>query len=109
MGSRYYRGKSHTHPPPGKEQPLSQERDYDKSFSGHTDDTFEDSTSSAIDGSSVNSRGLQSRTDATVENDIQSYIDRGLKSLHDEIANEGVPERFQLLLDNLDGKKDKGS
>ena len=106
MGSRYYRGKSKSQKSIDPADKMIQQKECDKSLSSHTDDTFEDSTGDVVDGGSMSSQQSKTRTDATVESDIQSYIDQELKNLHEDVVNEGVPERFQLLLDMLDGKKE---
>ncbi|HZS65014.1 MAG TPA: NepR family anti-sigma factor [Xanthobacteraceae bacterium] len=49
------------------------------------------------------------KTDAKLGRDIQAKIGQQLRSLYDEIVNQGVPDRFADLLKRLDKTDDKES
>lgn len=42
---------------------------------------------------------------AMLEADLQAHIGRQLRAVYDEVVNEGVPERFLRLLEELERKK----
>ena len=46
--------------------------------------------------------------DATVAPDLQVQIGRQLRAVYDEVVEEGVPERFLRLLEELERKKAEG-
>jgi hypothetical protein len=111
MGSRHYRGKSSGGNPAGEDGSKGYTNEREENAGSHIDDTFgvEAPTYSVGRGTSNENHELDDQTDAVFDNDIQAYIDQELKTLHNDIVNEGVPERFQLLLDMLESKKEKGS
>jgi len=41
--------------------------------------------------------------------DVQTKIGQQLRSMYDDVVNEGVPDRFTEMLRQLDEQKDKGS
>jgi hypothetical protein len=51
--------------------------------------------------------------EAGLESDIQAHLGRQLRALYDEVANQPVPDRFRVLLEQLAlkeaGGKDKES
>jgi hypothetical protein len=109
MGSQHYKGKSGAKGPGNTENLHLKNMENQKNSDSHSDDTFRDPTNGERSNGSQNAHSLHVRTNATVESDIQACIDQELKNLYEDILNEEVPERFQLLLDMLDGKKEKGS
>jgi Anti-sigma factor NepR len=46
--------------------------------------------------------------DATLAPDLQVQIGRQLRAVYDEVVEEGVPERFLRLLEELERKKSEG-
>jgi hypothetical protein len=50
-----------------------------------------------------------SRTPGRLGRDVQAKIGNQLRSLYDDIVQEGVPDRFVELLQRLDDKGEKGS
>ena len=46
--------------------------------------------------------------DAIVAADLQVQIGRQLRAVYDEVVEEGVPERFLRLLEELERKKAEG-
>jgi hypothetical protein len=46
-----------------------------------------------------------SATGAILEADLQAHIGRQLRAVYEEVVNEGVPERFRRLLEELERKK----
>jgi hypothetical protein len=50
-----------------------------------------------------------SRTPGRLGRDVQAKIGNQLRSLYDDIVQEGVPDRFIELLQRLDDKGEKGS
>jgi len=48
-------------------------------------------------------------SDGMLEPDQQAHIGRRLRAAFDEIVNEGVPDRFRRLLDDLERDKADGS
>jgi hypothetical protein len=40
--------------------------------------------------------------------DIQARIGKHLRELHDDIVQEGIPDRFSALLASLDGARESG-
>ena len=49
-----------------------------------------------------------STPDAIVAADLQVQIGRQLRAVYDEVVEEGVPERFLRLLEELERKKAEG-
>ena len=47
--------------------------------------------------------------DAILEADLQAQIGRQLRAVYDEVVNEGVPDRFVRLLEELERKKKEGA
>jgi hypothetical protein len=45
---------------------------------------------------------------AKLEPDLQAHIGRQLRAVYDEVVEEGVPERFSRLLDELERKTPEG-
>ncbi len=45
---------------------------------------------------------------ATLEADLQAHIGRQLRAVYDEVVDEGVPERFLRLLEELERKTPEG-
>jgi hypothetical protein len=45
---------------------------------------------------------------ATLEADLQAHIGRQLRAVYDEVVEEGVPERFLRLLEELERKTPEG-
>jgi Anti-sigma factor NepR len=45
---------------------------------------------------------------AILEADLQAHIGRQLRAVYDEVVNEGVPDRFVRLLEELERKKTEG-
>jgi hypothetical protein len=43
-----------------------------------------------------------------VDRDLQAKIGAQLRSMHDDVIREGVPDRFRALLERLDQSKSKG-
>jgi hypothetical protein len=43
--------------------------------------------------------------EAGLERDIQAHLGRQLRALYDEVANQPVPDRFRMLLDELQRKE----
>ncbi len=72
----------------------------------HTHDTFEYSTKAAYEMDDYLFHSTEAFSNATVESLPQSYVDYQLQALHEELTSLPVPERFQLLLDTLERKKD---
>jgi hypothetical protein len=50
-----------------------------------------------------------SRTPGRLGRDVQAKIGNQLRSLYDDIVQEGVPDRFVELLQRLDDEGEKGS
>jgi hypothetical protein len=46
---------------------------------------------------------------AILEADLQAQIGRQLRAVYDEVLNEGVPDRFLRLLEELERKKAGGA
>jgi hypothetical protein len=46
--------------------------------------------------------------DASLAPDLQVQIGRQLRAVYDEVVEEGVPERFLRLLEDLERKKGEG-
>jgi hypothetical protein len=47
--------------------------------------------------------------DAVLAPDLQVQIGRQLRAVYDEVVEEGVPERFLRLLEELERKKAEGA
>ena len=47
-------------------------------------------------------------TPAAVDRELQAKIGAQLRAMHDDIIEQGVPDRFQELLARLDQSKPKG-
>jgi hypothetical protein len=45
---------------------------------------------------------------AAVDRELQTKIGAQLRAMHDDIIGQGVPDRFQELLQRLDKSKPKG-
>jgi hypothetical protein len=45
---------------------------------------------------------------ARLNRDIQAKIGKHLRELHDDIVQEGIPDRFSALLASLDGARESG-
>jgi len=45
---------------------------------------------------------------ARLSRDIQAKLGQQLRAIYDDVVNQGVPERFAALLDQLDKSDDKG-
>lgn len=45
---------------------------------------------------------------AAVDRELQAKIGAQLRAMHDDILGQGVPDRFQELLQRLDQSKPKG-
>jgi hypothetical protein len=41
--------------------------------------------------------------------DVQTKLGQQLRAVYDDVVNQGVPDRFSDLLQQLDNNKDKGS
>ena len=65
------------------------------------------SSGSSMDTPSSSPAG--SRTPGRLGRDVQAKIGNQLRSLYDDIVQEGVPDRFVELLQRLDDKGEKGS
>lgn len=49
----------------------------------------------------------QKKPSAKLSRDIQAKLGQQLRAVYDDVVNQGVPDRFAALLDQLD-KSDKG-
>jgi hypothetical protein len=54
-----------------------------------------------------NNKGRKREATAGVDRELQAKIGAQLRAMHDDIIQEGVPERFRELLARLDGTKSK--
>ncbi len=43
--------------------------------------------------------------DAALEPDVQAHLGRQLRALYDEVASQPVPDRFRILLEQLEAKE----
>lgn len=46
---------------------------------------------------------------ARLSRDIQVKLGQQLRAIYDDVVNQGVPDRFAALLDQLDKTDDKGN
>ncbi len=46
---------------------------------------------------------------ARLSRDIQAKLGQQLRAIYDDVVNQGVPDRFAALLDQLDKTDDKGN
>ena len=44
---------------------------------------------------------------AKLSRDVQARLGQQLRAMYDEVVNQGVPDRFEELLNRLDGKGTK--
>jgi hypothetical protein len=50
----------------------------------------------------------QKKPGAKLTRDIQAKLGQQLRAIYDDVVNQGVPERFAALIDQLDKSDDKG-
>ncbi len=50
----------------------------------------------------------EKKPSAKLSREIQAKLGQQLRAVYDDVVNQGVPDRFAALLDQLD-KKDKGN
>jgi len=50
----------------------------------------------------------EKRPSAKLSREIQAKLGQQLRAVYDDVVNQGVPDRFAALLDQLD-KSDKGN
>jgi Anti-sigma factor NepR len=54
-------------------------------------------------------QGSEMKPVAKLGNDVKAKIGQQLRTMYDEIVDQGVPERFAAILRDLDEPTDKGS
>jgi Anti-sigma factor NepR len=54
-------------------------------------------------------QGSEMKPVAKLGNDVKAKIGQQLRTMYDEIVDQGVPERFAAILRDLDESSDKGS
>jgi hypothetical protein len=58
---------------------------------------------------SMKLQGSEMKPVAKLGNDVKAKIGQQLRLMYDEIVEQGVPERFAVILRDLDEPTDKGS
>jgi hypothetical protein len=54
-------------------------------------------------------QGSEMKPVAKLGNDVKAKIGQQLRTMYDEIVDQGVPDRFAAILRDLDESSDKGS
>lgn len=63
----------------------------------------------AKSGSKMNHPAPQPKSNAALGRNIQDAIGQQLRAMYDDLASENVPDRFTLLLQQLDKQDDEGT
>jgi len=53
----------------------------------------------------MNPKTQNNDAEASLDNKLQAHIGNKLKQFYDEIVSESVPDRFKMLLDQLEKKE----